>query len=73
MLGAESPELNFDLTFNSTGQFQDDFTTVPVLESQIANSSGISFAEWYEVIGRTVYVLYWLYLADNVESVTRAA
>jgi hypothetical protein len=65
MLGTESPELKFDLTFNSTGQLQDSFTQpVPTLESEIANSSGISFEEWYEVIGRTFYVLYWLYLAD---------
>lgn len=63
---AEGPALGvYTLLFNSSGQLQDNNTTlIAVLGPAIISWFKISFEEWCELIGRTFYVLYWLYLAD---------
>jgi hypothetical protein len=55
----------FQMLFNSTGQLQNDVTElVPLLVPEMVKIEGINFEAWCEYIGRTFYVLYWLYLAD---------
>lgn len=55
----------FVMSFNSTGQLQSDVTElVSLLVPEMVKILRIHFEAWCEVIGRTFYVLYWLYLAD---------
>ena len=55
----------YPVYYNSTGQLEENVSQElsDMLAPEIG-TSGLSFNEWWEALGRTFYIRYWLHLAD---------
>ena len=59
----------YSFSLNSTGQLNSSVPELqvslqPGINSLSSPGTNATFQQWIEFVGRTIYVLYWLYLAD---------